>query len=114
MGDEKFRCYLYGNHYLVRTDHSALTFLKNFADNNSLLMRWSLRLSDFDFSIEHKPGSRISHIDAISHHVGAVMEDDLPDKERFLEEQRKDPYCSTLKPGNHTSKADFFLTTMES
>jgi len=37
------------------------------------------------------------------------MEDDLPDKDRFIEEQRRDPYCSTLKPGKHTGKADFFL-----
>ena len=25
-----FRCYLYGNKFLVRTDHSALTYLQNF------------------------------------------------------------------------------------
>jgi hypothetical protein len=37
------------------------------------------------------------------------MEDDVTDKERFLEKQGKDPYCNMLKPGNHTSKADFFL-----
>jgi len=111
---KKFRCYLYGKHFLVRTDHLALTYLKNFADNNSRLMRWAFRLSDFDFSIQHKPGSSISHVDALSRHVGAVMEDDLPDKDRFVEEQRKDPYCSTLKPGKHTGKADFFWMTMES
>jgi hypothetical protein len=27
-----FRCSLYGNKFLVRTDHSALTYLQNFAD----------------------------------------------------------------------------------
>ena len=106
---KKFRCYLYGKHFLVRTDHLALTYLKNFADNNSRLIRWALRLSDFYFSIQLKPGSRISHVDALSRHVGAVMEDDLPDKDRFVEEQRKYPYCSMLKPGKHTGKADFFL-----
>jgi len=42
------------------------------------------------------------------------MKDDLPDKDRFVEEQRKDPYCSTLKPGKRTGKADFFWMTMES
>jgi hypothetical protein len=53
---EQFRCYLFGKQFLVRTDHAALTYLRNFADNNSRLMRWGLRLSEFDFLIEHKPG----------------------------------------------------------
>ena len=42
-------------------------------------------LSEFDFVIEHKAGTQISHVDVLSRHVGAIMEDDLPNKERFLE-----------------------------
>ena len=84
-----FLCYLYGKQFLVRTDHAALSYLRKFADSNSRLMRWSLRLSEFDFVIEHKAGTKISHIDALSRHVGGIMEDSLPDKERFLEEQKK-------------------------
>jgi len=34
-----FCCFLYGKQFLVRTDHSALSYLCNFADNNSHLMR---------------------------------------------------------------------------
>jgi len=40
-----FRCYLYGKRFLVRTDHAALTYLQKFADHNSRLLRWSLKLS---------------------------------------------------------------------
>jgi len=50
-----FGCYLYGKKFLVRTDHSALTYLQKFVDNNSRLMRWSLRLAEFDFDLEHPP-----------------------------------------------------------
>jgi hypothetical protein len=32
------RCYLYGKHFLVRTDHVALTYLQKFADHNSRLL----------------------------------------------------------------------------
>jgi len=39
-----YRCYLYGTTFLVRTDHASLRFLRNFTENNSRLMRWSLRL----------------------------------------------------------------------
>jgi hypothetical protein len=56
---KQFQCYLYGKRFLVRTDHSALTYLHKFTGNNSRLMRWSLRLAEFDFQIEHRPGTQI-------------------------------------------------------
>jgi len=54
-----FRCFLYGKQFLVRTDHAALSYLRTFAGANSRLMRWSLRLSEFDFIVEHTPGIKI-------------------------------------------------------
>jgi len=41
---KNFRCYLYGKRFLVRTDHVAFMYLKNFSDGNAKLMRWSLML----------------------------------------------------------------------
>ena len=67
-----FRCYLYGNKFLVRTDYSALTYLQNFADNNSCLLRWSIKLSELYFVVEYRPGSKIGHVDALSRHVGTI------------------------------------------
>ena len=46
-----FRCYLFGKKFIVRTDHSALTYLHKFAEKNSRLMRSSLRFSEFDFDV---------------------------------------------------------------
>jgi len=106
---KQFRCYLFGKQFLVRTDHAALTYLRNFADNNSRLMRWSLRLSEFDFVIEHKAGTKIRHVDALSRHVGAVLEDGLPSKEKILAEQRKDPFCNAQKPKIRPNNGEYFL-----
>jgi hypothetical protein len=36
---------------------AALKYLRNFADSNSRLLRWGLRLTEFEFSIEHRPGT---------------------------------------------------------
>jgi len=88
-----FRFHLYWKKVLVRTDHAALKFLRNFADNNSRLMRWSLRLSEFDFEIEHVPGTKIKHVDALSKHVGLVEGTQLMSKELMLMEQKKDLFC---------------------
>jgi hypothetical protein len=100
-----FRCYLYGRQFLVRTDHAALTYLRNFADSNSRLMRRSLRLSEFDFVIEHRAGTKISHVDALSRHVGVVLEDGLPSKGKILAEERKYPFCSTQRSKTRSHKS---------
>jgi hypothetical protein len=84
-----FRCYLYGKQFLVRTDHSALAYLRTFSVTNSRLMRWSLRLSELDFIVEYRAGSKIGHADALSRHVGIVMDDGLPNKAVILREQKK-------------------------
>jgi hypothetical protein len=88
-----FRCYLFGKKFLVRNDHAALKFLRNFVEINSRLMRWSLRLSEFDFEIEHVPGSKIKYVDILSRHVGQVEDTQLMSKELMLREQRKDLFC---------------------
>ena len=104
-----FRCYLYGKKFLVRTDHAALKFLRNFADNNSRLMRWSLRLSEFDFEIEHVPGTKIKHVDALSRHVGLVEDTKLMSKELMLREQKKDLFCKQQIQNRLTTNGEYFL-----
>jgi len=104
-----FRCYLYGKKFLVRTDHAALKFLRNFADSNCRLMRWSLRLSEFDFEIEHVPGSKIKHVDALSRHVGLVEETQLMSKELTIREQKKDPFCKEQAQNRPTANSEYFL-----
>lgn len=63
---KKFREYLLGAKCQVRTDHKPLTWLKKFADTSSKLMRWSLRLQEYDFDIEYKPGKNNESADALS------------------------------------------------
>ena len=75
-------------------------------------MRWSLRLSEFDFVVEHKAGSKIGHVDALSRHVSAVMDDGILNKERIFQEQRKDALSNEHKPVIYSSRSNFFWTTM--
>ena len=56
-------------------------------------MRWSLRSSEFDFEIEHVPGSKIKHVDALSRHVWLAEETQLMSKELTIREQKNDSFC---------------------
>ena len=49
-----FRPYLHGNKFTIYTDHQALVWLEKHKDEKSKLMRWFLRLQEYDFEIVYK------------------------------------------------------------
>jgi len=103
-----FRCYLYGKRLVVRTDHLALTYLHKFADKNSRPMRWSLRLAEFEIEVQHRAGTKIKHVDALSRHVLTVTVDKSLSKYRVREEQKTDRFCNTLEVGRPKGKSEYF------
>ena len=63
---EKFRYYLYGQEFLIETDHRPLVYMRNFKGKNSRLIRWALSLQPFNFTIVHIPGSDNHGADVLS------------------------------------------------
>ena len=66
-GAEYFRNYLYAQHFVVESDNLDLTWLRN-STKGGRLLRWGLRLSEFDFTIKHRKGSQNGNADALSRH----------------------------------------------
>ncbi len=63
---EKFRHYLLGRRFLLKTDHAALKFVFKGAAQNSKLARWALKVQEFAFDLIHIPGKDNSVADALS------------------------------------------------
>lgn len=61
-----FRHYLYGQTFLVRTDHGALTWLFKFKHPQGQVARWLEILGSYNFTIEHRPGRQHQNADALS------------------------------------------------
>ena len=59
---QKFRPYLYGRRFTIKTDHHGLRFLMKTKDMSHRLTRWSLKLQDFTFDILYS--KRAEHQDA--------------------------------------------------
>ena len=62
---KKFRHFLYGGNFTLRTDHSALKWLLNFKEAEGMIGRWLNHLSEFGLEnshIQHRPG--VKHINA--------------------------------------------------
>jgi hypothetical protein len=104
-----FRCYLLSKPFRVCTDHAALRYLRTFSDTNPRLMRWSLRLSEMDFTVQHRPGSKIPHVDSLSRCVQTVTSGHTISKERIRKEQEADPFCKSLDTRSTNAKAEYFV-----
>ena len=62
---EMFRVYVAGTHFIVESDHSSLEWLRK-VQKPQRLVRWALRLEEFDFEIQHKPGRENGSADCLS------------------------------------------------
>lgn len=63
---EHFRIYLMGIKFFLVTDHMALRWLFKFCESKSRLFRWSESLLQYTFEVQHRPATRLRHVDALS------------------------------------------------
>lgn len=63
---QHFRPYLYGRKFNLITDHRPLVWMNSVKDPTSRLLRWRLKLAEFDYNITYRPGKINTNADALS------------------------------------------------
>ena len=66
FGLKTFRQYLLGRRFTIRTDHAALQWLKKTPTPIGQQARWVEQLEEFDYIIQHRPGTKHGNADAMS------------------------------------------------
>ena len=61
-----YRPYLFGKRFLIYSDHKPLKYLMSVKDPSSRLLRFRLKLDEYDYTIEYKPGRINTNADALS------------------------------------------------
>lgn len=61
-----FRPYLFGRKFTIVTDHKPLEWLFSLKEPNSKMVRWRLKLEEFDYTIVYKKGTLNQNADALS------------------------------------------------
>ena len=61
-----FYPYLYGQHFVVETDHQPLTWLQRMKNQNPRLARWALTLQPYKFNFRHRAGAQHKNADGLS------------------------------------------------
>ncbi|KAL5258187.1 hypothetical protein ACHWQZ_G012974 [Mnemiopsis leidyi] len=54
---QKFRMYLLPREFVVESDHNCLRYIANFKDPPAIIARWLAILSDYKFTIVHRPAT---------------------------------------------------------
>ena len=100
----KFRHYLIGVDFTVKTDHCGLCWLMSVKDPSGKLARWSLRLQEFRFKIQYKNGKSHGNVDFLSRYPlngDSQNCDDIPmylsEEIDIKSEQEKDSWCRYIK-----------------
>ena len=62
----KFRQYLVGNKFVVKTDHNSLRYFLTQKDLNERQQKWVSNIQAFDFDIEYVKGKNNVVVDALS------------------------------------------------
>lgn len=63
---KQFRHYLYGRKFDLQTDHKPLIWLASLKEPNSKLIRWKIKLNEYEFNISHVQGKENKVADALS------------------------------------------------
>ncbi|KII65508.1 Transposon Ty3-I Gag-Pol polyprotein [Thelohanellus kitauei] len=101
---KKFRPYLLGTEFTIRTDHQPLLYIKNEKDIGGQLCRWMDLLAEYNFKIVHRKGQNHVNADFLSRtHVTCALHNafnpnPFPSSQKELaEEQKNDPVISFFK-----------------
>ena len=104
----QFRPYLWGRRFRVVTDHAALKWLHTMNGTQeggpqSRLTRWVIKLQEYNFYVEHKPGKTHVDCDAISRLVCA-LESNMPHSFYGKSEWCQEDVRDLLHSGGHRSQ----------
>jgi hypothetical protein len=70
------RCFLNGRKFKIITDHAALKWLITVKNHQcARLTRWVLKLTEYEFEIEHKAGMTHVNADSLSRHIVSGLRD---------------------------------------
>ena len=89
-----FRPYLFGRKFYIYTDHRPLVWLFNLKEPNSKLVRWRLRLEEYDYLIESIINNPDDSNQNILEYLKHLSENPVQDDNNIASEN---PSCSSYQ-----------------
>ena len=106
----QWHMYLYGNKFVVKSDHNPLITVRNKKDPRGKTARWLMELEEYDFDLVHIPGKQNVKADFLSRCTPSA---EPPPTQ--LDANICDMPCQrrTLKRNSKKNKAEMSLSKMQ-
>lgn len=104
---EKFRVYLLGIRFKIVTDCQALEKTLHKKEVPTKVARWALMLEEYDYEIEHRSGSKMRHVDALSRAPVLIIESTISSV--LSSKQKEDEKCQSIMKILEKAKFEDFL-----
>lgn len=93
----RFRVYLQGRKFRIITDCNSLAMTLNRREMNPRIARWALEFQDYEYVLEHRAGSRMQHVDALSRSLQVMVIESNSFEENLVICQNRDPELQGVK-----------------
>ncbi|GFX53263.1 retrovirus-related Pol polyprotein from transposon 297 [Trichonephila clavipes] len=105
---KKFHIYVLGTSFKIITDCDALVKTLSKKELNPRIARWALYLQEFNYTIEHRTGSKMAHVDALSRPPHCMLIQNSVHLQ-FLKVQQADDQITTIKTFLETTPHDNYI-----
>ena len=103
-GLKQFRQYLLGRHFVIRTDHAALSWLRRTPEPMPQLARWLTFIEQFDYEVVHRDGRKHGNADGLSRRPPATPS--VNAIEAIAERSRLDPQAKPFESNRRVETAE--------
>lgn len=93
---KRFRVYLQGIKFKIITDCNSVALTLQKKDINPRIARWAMFLQNFVYEIEHRPGSQMQHVDALSRCNHILVIEGCTFNQALAIKQQTDPEISSI------------------
>ena len=104
-----FNCYILGQKVKLRTDNSAVSWIRNLKNPTGQVFRWLQYIETYDISVSHRPGKSHGNSDALSRIPCKVCQKQEQNSAKHAEEHNPDLHTEDIgsdsKPTVEISRA---------
>ncbi|CAK9834248.1 Transposon Tf2-9 polyprotein [Anthophora retusa] len=104
----RFRIYLQGIKFKILMDCNSLRMTLNKREINPRIARWALELQNFNYEVEHRPGARMAHADALSRATNILVVEGNSFELNLALLQNRDPEISKIRDKLEKQEDGFF------
>lgn len=104
----RFRVYLHGINFKILTDCNSLTLTLKKKEINPRIARWALELENFQYTLEHRAGSKMAHVDSLSRCTNILALEANSFERSLAVSQDRDPVIVELKKRLENEENEFY------